>query len=41
MLNIFLVGDVFERLKCYLDPWLSCIFDCIHVCVFLFLKKCF
>ena len=40
-LTFFLLRDVFERLKCYLDPWLSCLFDCIHVCVFLFLKNCF
>ena len=25
----FLLGDVFEGLKCCLDPWLSCMFDCI------------
>ena len=37
----FLLRDVFERLKCCLDPWLSCIFDCIHVCVFLFLENWF
>ena len=40
-LTFFLLRDVFESLKCYLDPWLSCMFDCIHVCVFLFLKNGF
>ena len=37
----FFFRDVFERSKCCLDPWLSCMFDCIHICVFLFLKNCF
>ena len=41
MLIIFLLRDVFRRSKCCLDPWLSCMFDCIHICVFLFLKNCF
>ena len=40
-LTFFLLRDVFERLKCCLDPWLSCMFDCIHICVFLFSKNCF
>ena len=31
----------FERLIWCLDHWLSCILDCIHVCVFLFSKNCF
>ena len=31
----------FERSKCCLDPWLSCMFNCIHVCVFLFIEKLF
>ena len=43
MLDIFLifyfVRDVFESLKCCLDLWLSSMFDCIHVCVFLFFEK--
>ena len=39
-LKIF-VEDVFESLKCYFDHWLSCILDCIHVCVFLILKNYF
>ena len=33
--------NVFESLKYCLDHWLSCMFNCIHVCVFLFLKKLF
>ena len=33
--------DDFERLIWCLDHWLSCMFDCIHVSVFLFLKNCF
>ena len=39
MLDIFLLRDVFESLKCCLDLWLSSMFDCIYVCVFLFLEK--
>ena len=30
----FLLRDVFERLLCWLDHWLSCMLDCIHVYVF-------
>ena len=41
MFNIFLLRDVFERSKYCLDHWLSCMFDCIHICVFFFLKNCF
>ena len=33
----FLLRDDFESLKCCLDPWLCGMFDCIHVCVFVFL----
>ena len=40
-LTLFLLRDVFERLKCCLDPWLSFMFDCIYICVFPFLKNCF
>ena len=40
-LTFLLLRDVFERSKCCLDPWLSCMFDCIYICVFLFLKNCF
>ena len=36
-----LLRDVFESLKCYLDHWLICILDCIHVYVFLLSKNCF
>ena len=38
-LTFFLLRDDFESLKCCLDLWLSSMFDCIHVCVFLFFKK--
>ena len=37
----FLLRDVFERLLCWLDHWLSCMLDCIHVCVFHISKKLF
>ena len=30
----FLLRDVFERLLCWLDHWLSCMLDCIRVYVF-------
>ena len=40
-LTLFMLRDDFESLKCCLDPWLSCMFDCIHVCVFLLLKNYF
>ena len=29
-----LLRDDFESLKCWLDPWLSCMLACIHICVF-------
>ena len=38
VLKIFFRDD-FERLLCWLDYWLSCILDCIHVCVFFTLEK--
>ena len=41
MLDIFLLRDVFESLKCFLDLWLSSLLDCIHFCVFLFFEKLF
>ena len=41
MLNFFLLRNIFESLKCCLDPWLSCMFDGIHIYVFLSLKNCF
>ena len=30
----FFLRDVFESLKCCLDPWLNNLLDCIHICVF-------
>ena len=36
-----LLRDDFESLICWLDHWLSCILDCIHVYVFLLSKNCF
>ena len=38
---IFLLRDVFESLKCCLDPWLCCMLDCIYICGFSFLKNYF
>ena len=38
---IFLLRDDSESLKCWLDLLLSCMLDCIHICVFLFLKNGF
>ena len=40
-LTFFLMRDDFESLKCCLDHWLYNMLDCIHICVFLFLKNCF
>ena len=40
-LTFFLLRDYFKSLKCCLDLWLSSMFDCIHVCVFLFFEKLF
>ena len=36
-----LLIDVFESLICCLNPWLSCMLNCIHICVFPFLKNWF
>ena len=36
-----LLRDDFESLICWLDHWLSCMLDCIHVYVFLLLKNYF
>ena len=36
-----LLRDIFENLKCWLDRWLSCMIDCIHICVFPSWKKLF
>ena len=41
MLDIFLLRDFFESLKCRLDLWLSSMLDCVHICVFLFFEKLF
>ena len=41
MPNLLLLRNDFESSKFYLDPWLSYMFDCIHICVFLFLKNVF
>ena len=41
VLKIFKLRDYFERLLCWLDHWLSCMLDCIHVYVFLLSKNCF
>ena len=40
MLKVLLRDD-FERFIWCLDHWLSCMLDCIHVCVFHFSKNCF
>ena len=34
-----LLRDDFESSKCCLDFWLSCMLDCIHICVFFLLDK--
>ena len=41
MLDIVLLRDDFESLKYCLDLWLCSLFDCIHICVFIFLKTVF
>ena len=41
VLKFFKLKDYFERLLCGLDHWLSCMLDCIHVCVFLLSKNYF
>ena len=41
MLNFFLLRNIFESWKWCLDPWLSCMFNGIHIYVFLSLKNCF
>ena len=41
MLCIFLLRDVFESLKCYLDLWLNSLLDCIHFYVFPLFEKLF
>ena len=39
MLCIFLLRDVFESFKCFLDFWLSSLLDYIHICVFPLFEK--
>ena len=41
VLKFFRLRDYFERLLCWLDHWLSCMLDCIHIYVFLLSKNCF
>ena len=41
VLKNFKLRDYFERFLCWLDHWLSCMLDCIHICVFLLSKNCF
>ena len=41
VLKIFRLRDYFERLLGWLDHWLSCMLDCIHICVFLLSKSYF
>ena len=41
VLKIFKLRDYCKRLLCWLDHWLSCMLDCIHVYVFLLSKNCF
>ena len=41
VLKIFKLRDYFERFLCWLDHWLSCMLDCIHICVFLLSKNYF
>ena len=41
VLKIFKLRDYFKRLLCWLDHWLSCMLDYIHICVFLLSKNCF
>ena len=41
ILKIFKLRDYFERFLCCLDHWLSCMLDCIHICVFHISKNYF
>ena len=41
LLKSFKLRDYFERFLYWLDYWLSCMWDCIHICVFLLSKNCF
>ena len=38
-MTFFLLRDIFESLKCWLDHWLNSLLDCINFCVFLFFEK--
>ena len=40
-LTFFLLRDDFESFKCCFNLWFCSMLDCIHICVFLFLKNCF
>ena len=37
----FGLRDYFERFLCWLDHWLCCMLDCIHIYVFHISKNCF
>ena len=37
----FVLRDYFERFLCWLDHWLCCMLDCLHVYVFLLSKNYF
>ena len=39
--NFFWLRDYFERFLCWLDHWLSCMLDFIHICAFHISKNCF
>ena len=39
--GIHVLKIVVESLKCWLDNWLSCMLDCIHICVFPYWKTVF
>ena len=41
VLKIFKLRDYFERFLCWLDHWLSCMLDCIHIYAFHISKNCF
>ena len=41
MCLILFLRDNFESLKCCLNPWLSCMLNCIHIYVFPILKNSF
>ena len=41
VLKIFKLRDYFERFLCWLDHWLSCMLDCIHIYTFHISKNCF